>query len=203
MIKEAREVPIPKKMQTLEKDPRGYPIPYIILRDPQGNHHFAVNDSVRQRKALVEKRCPICGKKLDKILWFVGGTLSAFDPNGAYMDTAMHYVCMEYALKVCPYLAAPQYLGEIAAEKAARKANMPSEMFQENTMIPGRPKNDLFVAVASLRQSISFNSMRPAHVIPRRPYIAIEYWRHGVRIPDEVGQAEAERILGVEKILGI
>jgi hypothetical protein len=56
-----RDVPIPRKMRALGKDRRGYPIPFNVLRNEEGRPHFTVNDSIRQHRALVEKRCAICG----------------------------------------------------------------------------------------------------------------------------------------------
>src|SRR5436190_18407869 len=131
-----REIPIPKKMKALGKDERGYPIPYIVLRDANNKPNFAANNTLRQLKSLVEKRCPICGSKLDQLLWFVGGPLSAFHEHGKYLDTAMHYECMTYALQVCPYLAAPHYAGNANAEALSHKMKMP---LVDHTTIPERP----------------------------------------------------------------
>jgi hypothetical protein len=185
-----KAVAIPKKMKALGKDHRGYPIPFIVLRDANNKPQFAANNSLRQLKCLLEKRCPICGTKLDRLLWFVGGPLSAFHEHGKYRDTAMHHECMTYALQVCPWLAAPQYLGHIDGEKIARKVNMP---MVDITMLPDRPP--LFVAVASLKQVITYSNVNAAIVAPVRPYEAVEYWRHGERLSESEGQKEVELAL--------
>lgn len=79
-----RSIPIPKRMRALQRDRRGLPVPFIVLRDTDGRPHFTINDSQRQLKCIREKRCPICGNRLDKVMWFVGGPLSAFhDAGGA------------------------------------------------------------------------------------------------------------------------
>jgi hypothetical protein len=187
-------VPIPKKMKGLGKDHRGYPIPFIVLRDANNKPQFAANNSLRQLQCLLEKRCPICGTKLDRLLWFLGGPLSAFHTHGKYRDTAMHHECMTYAVQVCPWLAAPQYLGHIDTEKVASKLKMP---LADITMIPDRPP--LFVAVASLKQEITFRNDRPdsAVVAPVRPYVAVEFWRHGKQLSESEGQKEVELALAV------
>ena len=61
-----RHVQIPKKMKALAKDRRGYPIPFIVMRDTDGYPHFTINNSSLQRRCLKEKRCPICGSKLGR-----------------------------------------------------------------------------------------------------------------------------------------
>ena len=73
-----KSIPIPKRMKALARDARGYPVPFIVVRDSEGLPVFAANDSVRQRKALYEKRCPICGTTLDRIFWLVGGIETSF-----------------------------------------------------------------------------------------------------------------------------
>ena len=181
-----RDVPIPKRMRALAKDRRGYPIPFNVLRDNDGRPHFTVNDSNRQRRSLLERRCAICGNRLANPMWFVGGPLSAFHEEGAYMDTALHHDCMTYALQVCPYLAAPAYLGRID-DATVDYSKLPGHVILEDyTQIPDRPA--LFVAVASHSCAVIEREQIVAVVKPHRPYVAIEYWQRGARLPDERGQ---------------
>jgi len=42
-------------------------------------------------------------------MWMIGGPLSAFHPQGVYIDTPVHYDCGKYALQVCPYSAVSLY----------------------------------------------------------------------------------------------
>ena len=60
------------------------------------------------------------------------------------------------------------------------------------TTNPDRPP--LFVAVASLKQEIIFRNASPdSYVItPERPYVAVEYWKHGERLSENEGQKEVE-----------
>lgn len=178
------QIPIPKRMRALQRDERGYPIPFIVLREPgTGKPLFVVNDVVVATRALLERRCPICGSKLKGILWWVGGPLSAFVKEGAYLDSAMHQECMEYALQVCPYLAAPGYLGSIseAQSKQAMAAGVAGII--EHTMLPGRPA--VFVAVAARRFKL-IDHGAGYYSKPEEPYLAIQYWRHGERIDPDV-----------------
>ena len=85
--------PIPKRMQHLPRDHRGYPIPAMVWRDQTGQPHFTINDETVRYMLLIENRCSICGTALLPLRWFVGGPLSAFDPNGMYLDPPVHRDC--------------------------------------------------------------------------------------------------------------
>jgi hypothetical protein len=175
--KTMNQIPIPKRMRALGRDERGYPIPFIVMREPDsGRPLFVVNDAERQIRAVKEKRCPICGSHLDSLIWWVGGPLSAFLEAGAYNDSGMHYECMEYALQVCPYLAMPNYLGSLTelATKQAMEAGVATVI--DHTMLPGRPA--VFVAVAARRFTL-IDHGAGYYSKPEQPYIAIQYWRHG------------------------
>ena len=180
-----RDIPIPKKMCALGKDSRGYPIPFNVLRDDEGHPHFTVNDTRRQLRALLEDRCAICGTRLDKPRWFVGGPLSAFHEDGAYMDTALHHECMTYAMQVCPYLAVKHYNGRIDDATVDYDKLQKGVLLMDPTRIAERPA--LFVAVASNSQTIIPRDGICPLVKPDRPHVAVEYWRNGRRLSEEDG----------------
>jgi hypothetical protein len=180
-------------MRDLERDRRGLPIPFVVLRDKEGTPHFTVNDTTKTVKCLLEDLCPICGKRLHRGRWFVGGPLSAFHPDGCYFDTPMHADCMRYALKVCPYLAAPKYSGRLDDVKIdADKLPDTIVGMLDPTVIPDRP--EIFVAVMSIGQEV-----KPGHA--GRPYVRpkqrvrYEYWLKGEQLPEAEGFAIAQRVL--------
>lgn len=177
-------VPVPAEMQHLPRDRRGFPIPEIVFRDHAGLPHFTINDTAKSIQALAEERCPICWGKLTRGRWFVGGPLSALHENGAFADPPGHRACVTYALQVCPYLAAPSYAKRIDGETLIDRAGIAVAL--DPTVVAARP--EIFVAVMAVGQSVRWG-MNPT-IRPKRPYRAIEYWRHGVRLAD----AEGERI---------
>lgn len=181
-----KDVLIPERMKDLPLDKRGYPIPFNVWRDPNGNPHFAINDEGKREKCILENLCSVCGMDLNIYFWFVGGPLSAFDPDGAYMDTALHHECMTYALQVCPYLSMPKYLGRIDDAGVDYSKLPPGTIFMDPTMIPVRPS--VFVAVCSVKQKIT-----GPYIKPQRPYLAIEYWHDGKQLDEREGR----RILGL------
>lgn len=185
-------------MRLLPRDRRGYPIPFVIMRDIQGKPHFTINDSLRNFKVLSERRCQICGFRLKQLMWFVGGPRSAFHEAGCYADSAMHHECMTYAMQVCPYLAVHNYPGRID-DATLNYDDLPNYVgFVDTTMDPNRPA--IFVAVASRAQELSRPlvwGMPMPHVRPVRPYSAVEFWRHGIKLSVDDGMSLC-RQAGVE-----
>jgi hypothetical protein len=150
------------------------------LRGDDGTPFFTVNDDRRAWRALREDLCAICGERLGRWRWFVGGPKSAFDEHGWYLDLPGHHECMTFALATCPYLALPKYLGRV---DVADPSKLPPEarILLDETVIPERPA--LFVAVAgdvieAQERGLLFPYLRPA-----RPHLGFEFWLHGKQIP--------------------
>lgn len=193
-----QRVAIPERMRHLKVDPRGYAVPFGVMHDANGVPHFAVNDEQERQRSIRDDLCSICGKKLFRGRWFVGGARSAFDPHGAYIDMPMHDECAHYALQVCPYLAAPRYSGEIGPKKWDAAPKTGTFINVDPTMIPGRPP--LFVAVMAIGQRMVDGSAVQNYVVPTRPYRRIEFWQHGVELPPSDGYALAAEATGFSQI---
>lgn len=183
-------IPIPERMKALPIDRRGFPIPWIVYRDLDGLPHFAINQEHLRHQCVNDDLCSICKGKLLRGRWWVGGALSAFHQHGAFIDPPMHNECAHYALQVCPYIAMPHYVREIGLAKA-KTGRHGVLVVADNTMMPGRPAGDVFVALMATRYTVFPN----LNTKPRLPYSRVEYWRHGVRIPDAEGVANTERAL--------
>ena len=83
-----RDVPLPERMQRLDKDQRGLPIPFIVQLDAAtGRQYFTINDERKVEACRQHDLCAICGQKLLRGRWFVGGPASAFHEHGCYIDT--------------------------------------------------------------------------------------------------------------------
>jgi hypothetical protein len=172
-----RDVPIPARMAKLPRDERGYPIFVMAYRDQQGRAHFTVNDEAIRRRLVRSDQCSICGGRLLRGRWFVGGARSAFDPHGAYIDPPMH-------------LAAPKYAGLIGGRTIAADDSI-TLVDQQAIMSPSTANDvrpDYFVAVLARGQR---NELMPTGyaISPTRPYITVEYWRHGCRISEPKEQS--------------
>jgi hypothetical protein len=180
--------PVPERMQHLPRDRRGYPIFFGAFIDEDGTPFFTINDELKRAAMIRDDLCSICGRKLLRGRWFIGGAGSAFHPHGAYIDMPMHDECAHYALVVCPYLAVPSWRDAVA--QAHLKQIKDAIVAVDPTMIAGRPQ--LFVVVMAIGQRmVPGNTPLQRYVRPARPYRKVEYWRHGQRIDDAVGHAEA------------
>ena len=170
----------PPRIARLPRDKRGYPIPWNVLRGVDDTPIFTVNDDRRHFQAMREGLCPICGERLGRWKWFVGGPRSAFDPNGWYLDLPGHHECERFALAVCPYLAMPQYLKRVDVPDPSKLGDV-TPILLDRTQIADRP--EVFVTVASDCAEMSENQLPLLpYVRPVRPYLGIEYWRHGQQI---------------------
>lgn len=190
-----REVPIPPRMQGLERDRRGFPVPFIVARTKDGEPVFTVNDERLTAQAIEESRCAICGGELEYgDLWWVGGPLSAFHPNGRYIDGPMHEECSTYALQVCPHLAAPKYTKRID-DLPAKARDTEFKSFMDPTVLPDRP--DCFVQTRSVSFSASWPRGPQRYLTPvshppmegsgpaHERFIDYRVWVQGKLIEDE------------------
>jgi hypothetical protein len=109
---------MPARIARLERDARGYPIPWFVHRPSNGGIDFRGMDPKRFLQAVKERRCWVCGDRLGKYIAFVGGPLSA--AQRIYADPPSHVECAEFSAKVCPFLAIP------SAQR--REANKPAHI---------------------------------------------------------------------------
>lgn len=173
-----RDIAVPDQMKHLPLDRRGYPIFFGALVGKDGTPFFTINDERKRDRMIEGDLCSICGKKLFKFRWFAGGPRSAFDERGCYIDMPMHDDCVHYALQVCPYLSAPRYLREIGQRQAdAARVKSDHLITVDPTMVPDRP--DVFVAVLARGQKMVGGNWHQDYVVPKRPYLRFEHWRHG------------------------
>lgn len=172
-------LPIPKPMRTLERDSRGYPIPFIVLRAADGAAHFPVNDVRRVASCFSKRLCGICGKRLERTCWFVGGPGCFGADDGGFLDPPNHHDCAEYALRVCPFLAAPSY-GRFLNDRKVVTSDVPSNM----TIATSATASDKRPTIFGLGETGDYY-MQP---MPGQPPLFgvgswefIEYWRFGAR----------------------
>ena len=182
-----KEVPIPMWMKNLPRDARGYPIPFIVQKSKDGLPLFTINNDDRRQYVINNDYCGICCRKLMRFRALVGGALAAFDEVGAYLDPAMHIECAQYAMKVCPFLAAPSYTKEISG-KQAKQVDGP--VLVDDQAKSGRPDGDLFCLVVCTKYETVQHDLAPTYtqyVRAIKPYVRVEYWRRGVQLSNEEG----------------
>lgn len=177
-----RAIELPLRMRGLPKDHRGYPVPVNVFRDTDGRPHFTINDEHVRQRLIRGDACAICGQSLLRGRWFVGGPLSAFHPQGAYLDTPMHEECCGYAMRACPYLATQSFTKRIDSKTLDPDKAGGALVLVDPTMIPNRP--DPFVAVMCTAQALTTlpGSDFVRYLRPKRPYLRAKFWRDGVQL---------------------
>jgi len=155
----------------------------MVYRDHAGRPHFTINDENKRQEIIQRDLCSICAQKLLRGRWFVGGPGSAFHERGAYLDPPMHDECVHYALRVCPYLAAPSYGKRIDARTL--DPDHPPTILIDPTLDPERPEQ--FVAVMATGQKFILGELVPGvpfvqFVKPKRPYLRVEWWCAGEQV---------------------
>lgn len=191
---------LPARIAALPRDDRGYPIPYIVLRDLDDKPQFAANDMRLVRDAVADDLCHVCGQELDAWVWFLGGVGSAFlnGDAGQYADGPMHQECMRFAVQYCPHIAGKmtKALAPSLVPRLREQAKVISPTArvvlaaQDTTSIPGVPS--LFVAVAVARDRWGYDG--GMHFSAPKPYHKIEYWRKGGMVPLQEGRKLAKRL---------
>lgn len=189
-----RTIPIPDRMRALPLDPRGYPVPVNVTRDRNGKPNFATNDE-RVRQLLFRKdRCGICGGKLLRGRWSIGGPGSALHPDGAFLDPPMHYECARYAVQACPYLAMPTYSKSVSKVPPLEVGLVKDGIAYNPTVFPNRP--DLFLLVMYVAQKLTYYDGDAVRSLrPKRPLRSIEYWQEGRQLNEQDGHRAAEQYL--------
>jgi len=105
---------IPKELQHLKVDERGYPIPFFVPYH-EGKPNFRFTDMAKIIECVEHNKCGVCGKKLYKdYSYIITGKVGM--GNRVSSDAAMHRACAEFALISCPHMY---------YEKAERKENKP------------------------------------------------------------------------------
>ncbi|MFP1665933.1 hypothetical protein ACLCDR_31450 [Streptomyces cavourensis] len=100
-------VVLPRRMEHLTADQRGYPVIATVERSPQGVNFGSINE--RRKLALATfDWCAVCGLPFaDELRWQMvlqEGPL----PVAVAGEAPVHEICALYAAQVCPFLFSPQ-----------------------------------------------------------------------------------------------
>lgn len=104
-------IPIPPKLQHRPRW-RGLPVPFVTLIGADGAPDFRASDEARRRESFTAGICQLCGQKLGRYFFFVGGTEAA--KAMGYFEPATHLECCIYAMQVCPFILGKMEHADIA-----------------------------------------------------------------------------------------
>jgi hypothetical protein len=175
-------IEVPKRLQTLERDHRGYPIPYIVLRDRNGRPHFQINNHDKLVEVVRRRLCALCGKRLDSGAWFIGGRRCFTDPAGAFIDPPAHGACALFAIRVCPYLASPSYARRLDGRTLTDEATPDGVLIVREDMMPDDRPETFGLGHTAAFQCIPTGQGQ--FVMRADKWESVTFWRHGQQIEE-------------------
>ena len=95
----------PPGVAALPVDSRGFPVPWFLAWNGQGEPNFQFVHPARAVQAVRDQRCWICGQRLGRMKAFVIGPMCAV--NRLSSEPPSHPLCAEFAAKACPFLSRP------------------------------------------------------------------------------------------------
>lgn len=169
-----RDVPIPPRLASRPRDARGYPIPALVLVDSEGKPDFKTTDLEKWSRAYHSRTCSLCGQTMGRHLAFIGG------PNSYkyryFTDLPMHRDCAEYAIKVCPYIAVPNF-------KYAENIRAPDgyTLSVSNQVSPDRPDRFVLAITTSCKaERLDGDTL----AVKAAPWESVTWWRDGVQLSE-------------------
>jgi hypothetical protein len=192
MMRPTEAVEMPRALRKRPRDRRGYPIPFIVLIDAQKRPHFTINNGERVIAAGRKKLCGLCGGKLRGDIAFVGGPVCFFSAMGAFSDPPMHAECARYAIRVCPYLAAPSYAKRID-DKTLRPGATPNGVLINTDIAVPDDRPAAFVLGATDRYEMFFRDDGAPLFRCAGRWTDLEVWQHGRQLEG----AEKDRVRSV------
>ncbi|WP_406426595.1 YecA family protein [Streptomyces sp. NBC_00147] len=114
-------VALPRRMQHLERDRRGYPVIATVERSVEGVNFGAINE--RRKLALATfDWCAVCGLPFEgELRWQMIPQDGPLPTTALSGEAPVHEVCALYAAQVCPFLFSPNSrLGDEARKGATR-----------------------------------------------------------------------------------
>jgi hypothetical protein len=101
-----KDIPVPKRMQTLKRDSKGRIVPYFVNQREPGDPDFRVADEIKRVDCYKHNLCWVCGEILGVHQCFVVGPMCCI--NRVSSEPASHYDCAHYSVQVCPFLTTPR-----------------------------------------------------------------------------------------------
>lgn len=153
---------------------------------------------------ITEDRCHLSGRKLLRGRWFIGSPMAAFHDQGAFLDGPMLDEASLFAMRTCPFIAAPKYARRIEDKLMAKSGTEHRVVIQmHEEAVTDRPT--LFVRVMTIGQRLVPSSDGDVLFVPKKPYRKVEFWRHGGMVDFdeglEISVASSDGHLTLPKVL--
>ena len=97
--------PIPPRMQSLQIEERGYPVPWFV-QWIDGKPDFRVMDRKKWIRAVRFGNCWLCGEEVGKLRTYCIGPMCAISRTTS--EPGSHQECAEFAARACPFMTLPK-----------------------------------------------------------------------------------------------
>jgi hypothetical protein len=136
-----RDVPMPRRMQKLPINEKGFPIPafvawldlkekiYLAPHTPGATRDFRVINPRYMDMVFRKKLCWICGEPLGVFKVFAIGPMCAV--SRTTMEPPNHRDCVEYAVRTCPFMVSPRMVRNMKG-LADENPSAPGVMIERN-----------------------------------------------------------------------
>ncbi|SOC21379.1 hypothetical protein [Thalassospira xiamenensis] len=162
---------LPPKMMHMKRDKRGFPIPFVQFIVPEtGEPDFRVVDQSKAAKAIAQRLCAICGKKMGAHVFFIGGPKCV--ENGYFIDGPVHLECGQFALRTCPHLARSK-----GRYSQASKPDTAEQLIVDLDVVDPN-KVTTFALMKSTKYHCETMDGYPV-IKAKMPWKAVQWWRDG------------------------
>lgn len=161
--------PMPRRMQGLPIDDRGYPVPWFV-KWLDGKPEFRAADGTKFRRAIREKLCWVCGERLGIHVCFVAGPMCGI--NRTSSEPPSHAECARWSARNCPFLNNPHQVRR--EDKVLDNAHL-----RENSAGMALTRNPGVAMLWHTRQFEVFNDGRNKPLIQMGEPESVEWWACG------------------------
>lgn len=95
--------PMPRQIAALPVH-RGFPVPWFVAVI-DGTPDFRIVDSEKHERAVRQRRCMVCGRKLGREFAFPLGPMCAVNLTSAEAPSCVE--CVDWSARACPFLSRP------------------------------------------------------------------------------------------------
>ena len=180
---------IPIRMMDLPTD-RGFPVPWFVDWI-DGTPEFRLMNGEKWKRAVREKLCWVCGKKLGAYLCFVLGPMCGITRTTS--EPACHRECARWSARFCPFLSRPHMMRRGQEELAAAGA--------QSMGGTGLSRNPGVVLLWSARDYKVFRPEGGGMLIQVGDPLEVEWWAEGRKATrDEVQESIRTGLPSLEEV---